>query len=64
MIQDQVTVTTPPRKGNDSTFDLVDISGQVPDIDELLMELDASLGEAKRTLEGFESTARKGCGCW
>ncbi|MBP9798197.1 hypothetical protein KBC70_03565 [Candidatus Woesebacteria bacterium] len=63
MIQDRITVSKPPKKGKDLTFDLVDISGQVPDIDELLHEIDLALTEAKVAINDQNGPSKR-CGCW
>lgn len=49
-----------PTKGGESSFETTDISGQVPDIDDVLADIEAALKSAER----IEAQIRpQGCGC-
>lgn len=62
MLQDQQkTKVKRPPNGNDSSLETVDMSGQVPQVDDILAEVDKALKAANNLIEVV--TPQKSCSC-
>lgn len=63
MLQDRFRKkTNGPLGGGDTSLETVDITDQVPQIDDVLAEVDKALEKAAKLEEQLRP--QRGCGCW
>lgn len=62
MLQDRFRKKTKrPSGGGDSSLEMVDITGQVPQIDDVLAEVDKALEKAQQLEKQIRPQSRCGC---